>query len=234
MIVTRALVWKFACQITLFLFVSVILMATGAFLLSVWFGRALDYIELVLLAKFWSLVGLIILGLELVKHANNLPTYLVRLNRLVAGSALLSLLIIAFVIMADHYHLPVCYSRGWQICALAPALSGLPLIGYALVNVFTALYEGIRQGGRREISAEATYFFCFVDVPCVIPILGIMAIVGLHPGNDGLSRDLFVSGAIAMFLLASNLLTIAVSVFLVGTYAESGQALPQFPVIDHS
>jgi hypothetical protein len=55
-------------------------------------------------------------------------------------------------------------------------------------------------------------------VPLLIVVIPIYVVnFGTRQGSFAAESELFSSGAIAMFLLASNLLTIAVRTFVIGT-----------------
>lgn len=104
-------------------------------------------------------------------------------------------------------------------------ISVSPIILFALLNVLIVLYY-LWKGVNNELRRAAACYFCISDVACIVPILSVMLMRNsLAPGPEG---ELFVSGAMAMFIVASNILALGVR-FIVLPAIECSERLVPSP-----
>lgn len=208
----------FGGRVILYLFFSVLFTAFSHLWLSASLGRPASLVEIILLVKSISLFLLIIIGGDELYRAERVPSYLRWLNRALLVLALFAgvCVLLKMFIITDAILLQKggpFYEFLFWVKRTSEVVSILPLVCYAVLNLLVAFFEGFRGQGDRDIAKAAASYFAVADVPCVVPIFAVFALVWSlgDKGADvvGESR-VFLSGAMAMFILASNLLSISV------------------------
>ena len=90
-------------------------------------------------------------------------------------------------------------------------LSITPILLFALVNSATAIV--CYKRGHEDLRRMSLSFLCISDLPCIIPIIGVFVMYKFLADSEmegGHGGELFVSGAMAMFILISNILVLVV------------------------
>lgn len=169
------------------------------------------------LAKALSLGALVIIGgLEIVRQ-HGCPKILYWVNIIIMSWAVvLALAIVVKIVVGESIDHPpprsFAFKGTYELMASFEGnfLSITPILLFAVVNSVTALACYIR--GIENLRRMSLSFLCISDLPCIIPILGVFAMYKClaDTGADGSHGELFVSGAMAMFILISNILVLVV------------------------
>lgn len=209
---------KYAWNVILYVAVMGSLVVFSNLWLSSSLGRPAGLVETILLVKLSSLVTLIAIGGYELAKTNSPPRYLTALNVGVLVLGALSTVAIAFKLavfieaIAVYENGPFRELLNWTV-RNSEVISISPIVVYGLINLLAATIETILTHGNKEIARHAASYLSIADIPCVVPILSIFlltGIVGDFGGNTKETIEIFVSGAMAMFIFASNLLSISV------------------------
>jgi len=100
--------------------------------------------------------------------------------------------------------------------------TAVPIIGYALIDLFISMYgakdfrgnsEDIRKARANE-KKMARNFFIYADLPALLPLsLVIVLILGDFVHFEHYHRDLFLSGAMAIIIMSSSICSLAVQMY---------------------
>jgi hypothetical protein len=184
--------------------------------------RTVELTTAILTLKAISLAAIIVIGGAELARAPDCPSLLKWINIVVM--AYIVVIIIAIIIKIvvgemmlavelEGKQLPYPFYLTYAIMQdYGNLIAVSPLVIYAILNILTALLCWLRNCDRKIINS-ALSFFMVADLPCLIPILGVFLLVtNVEEGglNENSPTNLFVSGAMAMFILTSNILVLVV------------------------
>lgn len=168
------------------------------------------------LIKALSLAALVIIGgLEIVRQ-QGCPKILYWINSaIMIWAVVLALGIVVKIVVSESLHSPppssFAFQGTYELMASFEGnfLSITPILLFAIVNAVTALGY---IGEDEDLQRMSLSFLCISDIPCIVPILGVLTMYGCLSSTvaDGGGGELFVSGAMAMFILISNILVLVV------------------------
>jgi hypothetical protein len=207
-----------------FAWLAVYLVISGCvtFLLFAWLERNVGHQppldSTILLAKAVSLVARVMIGGAEITRAHECPWQLKALTAAVMTYAgVVALLLVVKIVVTEFVALEIgnkwfTFGSTYRfIRSYGDYLAVSPLLIYATMNGATALYGKFQQ--KDDLQREALSYFVVADIPCLVPIISVFVLVGSIRGNlvhDDDAARIFVSGAMAMFIVTSNILTLVV------------------------
>lgn len=102
--------------------------------------------------------------------------------------------------------------QGW-----VSLLSLLPLLAYAALNLWAGY---LRNAPATSLQHYARCYFVLADCTCVIPLLFLALLRLVHHSGDSEEFEVFFSGAVAVIIFVSNMVSKAVEVFIDDKMAE--------------
>ena len=182
--------------------------------LSAEMGRQADLYTTTQLAKAISLAVLAMIAAFEVSSHKACPRPIFYSNVICIVLTLVVFVAIVIKIVVSQY-IPIVQEEGplpfhstyYVLKYWGNEISITPILMFAVLNVGISTYYILRKQNN-EIRRAAACYFCISDVACIVPIVSVILMRNsLAPGPEG---ELFVSGAMAMFIVASNILALSV------------------------
>lgn len=173
-----------------------------------------NLLELVAACKVASLLQLIIVSEGITKSIN--PTTdgdVKRFSRYITISAVI--LIVLLVIKMLHIdHRSTSLRPEFQlvtgyILSASAVLSVMPILAYAALN----LWVGFFRTASSNMKLWARCYFVLADCTCVVPLIFVFGLMYFRGDSSAYDSDVFLSGALTIIILASNLLSKAIEEF---------------------
>ena len=228
------------------LFVYIVLSGFTALLSYLWLssniGHNAGLESTISLTKALSLGALVIIGGSEIVRQPGCPNLLRWVNvGIMTWAVIIAMGIVVKIVVGETIGRPppseFVFRGTYQFMSslLGNFLSITPILLFAFVNLITAIISYYKN--NENLRRMSLAFLCISDLPCIVPIMGVFAMYAClsDTNTDGSHGELFVSGAMAMFILISNLLVLVVRFvahpIVVGQSHGSGSA-PIAPEIE--
>lgn len=201
--------------LTIYILVSSAAAALGYSWLSASIGKAADLATTIQLTKAVSLAALILIGGAEIVREKNAPGLLKLVNIIVmiGTAAIVGMILIKIIVQAmlneGAFENIVPFLSTYNVMKqFGNEIAILPLFIFLVLNALSALYY-CKVKVNEEMGRSALSFLCVSDIPCIVAISGVFMMVHFIAASEH-DIEIFVSGAMAMFIVISNLLVLVV------------------------